>query len=1110
MWRQSRRVKPVSVILVSIMLWHFAGLGVFAQAHSVENRQRVKLTRHAAFGDRDQSHFDAFLGELKTVVKRGAEQTKAAPEKGFAAIDKLVEIKGKLIAENEKNQQQFRQLESSLKQKGLPGEILNRQTQSVREYEAKYAVLITRLESIESAQNQSTSWWAKLTAKNKEVDWNGLLGETLKFLEENTSHPTATSLDSKDLPHRALKVSKPLPPKLTREDWLKAFPKDSATAEPARPSSSAAKATSGSLSTVEATASNSLAQGPPTPADLAETVEVKFTPEIQNLANSLDKNPVKIFNWVRNNIEFTPTWGSIQGAQLSLENRSANAFDTSSLLIALLRASGIPARYQMGTITVPINKAMSWLGGVNDPRAAALLLSSGGVPSEVVTNQGAFVKIRLEHVWVKVFVDYVPSGGAVNTQADTWIDIDPSFKQYSVVEGIDVSSQVVFNRNQYLSSASTVSPMDFHLQQVQNYLSSNLPGRTLDDVLRKESIIQQGNPILAVRPYTTLVNGQEFSSIPDTLRQKIKFEAFSDPTRRELDFSYTSSLPKLSGRRVTLSYTPSEPSVAQSFKGMYFTPPYLMRLKPVLRIDGAVGAQGQTAGRLMGETHLFSISLTLPGGPGEEVIENDLTVGSYHAIVLNPQKVTKEILDRIDKTTANKISVEDNRLFGTDNIDNSDRDFYYGTLLNWLGLVYFQRLDQVKQQAAALYKVRYLNRTYLGIFAFELSLRSSLFGKPVLAVLDRLTMDVDRIVDAPVSVKGDAAAARELTILTGFQSSFLEHAIFDGDFFLNAFSAVKALQQARAQGITIFEINADNAGTILPQLNVPDELKNSILDNINRGRTVTISQRDLTIGAIRGIGYIVLDPQTGDGSYLISVPSLSAGSATDYVPFSLQGSGGNGRAFNLASFPGPCEERIKPVAILIAGGAKSIVDVWSGQSLEGVMAAGTILRGGDYVVLLARVSQSQEFRDVMQKAQGYETECSSLAKKRKNIFMYIGHSTDTGFLDVRPSERDPNRPTSDYEVTTGDVLGNAFTVAYLAKANTGLAADTWAGAFAVSLAHHSALIGHELTGSIGKNQNWQQNLTDFSLGLMTGESVASAARDIKLTYTRGDLTITVR
>ena len=51
-------------------------------------------------------------------------------------------------------------------------------------------------------------------------------------------------------------------------------------------------------------------------------------------------------------------------------DRACNAFDTASLLIALLRVSNIPARYQMGTIEVPIEKAMNWLGGFSDPRAA--------------------------------------------------------------------------------------------------------------------------------------------------------------------------------------------------------------------------------------------------------------------------------------------------------------------------------------------------------------------------------------------------------------------------------------------------------------------------------------------------------------------------------------------------------------------------------------------------------------------------------------------------------------------------------------------------------------------------------------------------------------------
>jgi transglutaminase-like putative cysteine protease len=80
----------------------------------------------------------------------------------------------------------------------------------------------------------------------------------------------------------------------------------------------------------------------PVAGDLAQTEDVQITPAIQALADSLGKNPVKIYNWVRNNIEFLPTYGSIQGADMTLSTRRGNAFYTASLLIGLLRASNIP------------------------------------------------------------------------------------------------------------------------------------------------------------------------------------------------------------------------------------------------------------------------------------------------------------------------------------------------------------------------------------------------------------------------------------------------------------------------------------------------------------------------------------------------------------------------------------------------------------------------------------------------------------------------------------------------------------------------------------------------------------------------------------------------
>ena len=69
------------------------------------------------------------------------------------------------------------------------------------------------------------------------------------------------------------------------------------------------------------------------------------TAAIRAKAQELNHNPVAITHWVRNSIEWIPSWGSIQGADLTLSTRRGNAIDTASLTIALLRAAGIPARY---------------------------------------------------------------------------------------------------------------------------------------------------------------------------------------------------------------------------------------------------------------------------------------------------------------------------------------------------------------------------------------------------------------------------------------------------------------------------------------------------------------------------------------------------------------------------------------------------------------------------------------------------------------------------------------------------------------------------------------------------------------------------------------------
>lgn len=84
-------------------------------------------------------------------------------------------------------------------------------------------------------------------------------------------------------------------------------------------------------------------------ADTAATPDApKDDPQIAALAKSLGYSPVQIFQYVYNNIEFQPYYGSLKGALVTLQSKAGGPTDQASLLIALLRASGIPARYVRG------------------------------------------------------------------------------------------------------------------------------------------------------------------------------------------------------------------------------------------------------------------------------------------------------------------------------------------------------------------------------------------------------------------------------------------------------------------------------------------------------------------------------------------------------------------------------------------------------------------------------------------------------------------------------------------------------------------------------------------------------------------------------------------
>ena len=237
-----------------------------------------------------------------------------------------------------------------------------------------------------------------------------------------------------------------------------------------------------------------------TPGDLAETADVKITPEIKKLARELKYSPAKIYEYVNNQISFSPYQGSLKGSQGTLISGVANTTDQSSLLIALLRASKIPARYVKGVVEFKNdNRLTNWLG-VKSLRAASTSLRVNQIPTVFSGNA-----IEFSHVWVEACVPYGNyRGEGVEKYGFRWIPFDASFNQFEYQNGI--ATNVVFDTENYLSTRTDVLPHERYAELVEQSVKSIHPNNQLQDV-----------------PFTGKLIPSKFDILPATLPYKVKY-----------------------------------------------------------------------------------------------------------------------------------------------------------------------------------------------------------------------------------------------------------------------------------------------------------------------------------------------------------------------------------------------------------------------------------------------------------------------------------------------------------------------------------------------------------------------------------------------------------
>jgi len=543
----------VTALLVTFFFLFTFYAPIAMAAHDALESKTTK--RHKAFNN----HYSDFMHEFKQRMSRQKKHMDGVEVPSwlgsiFSAddsmmtqeMDEMLSMKSDLINMDNAAMQEFDQVKAHLEKHHMTDVIMQRHEEAVTNYKQKFSTMMTMMDGMNQAESDS---------EQREA-----IEHMHAFMQKQQFKRSHQPFDPKNLPFRSMrnKVRKPFTETSDLQNLL--FPQ--------KPVMVAASTLPAGL-----LANDTLGEEP-TEDDLAETIDAQITPEIRALAETLEKSPIKIYTWVYNNIRYIPSYGSIQGSQQTLMNRRGNDMDTASLLIALLRASDIPARYVYGTVDIPADRAMNWVGGVHVPEAAVQLFGQGGVPVVTLTKGGKIVALRIEHVWVEAFIDFEPSRGVVNRRPDTWVPLDASYKQYVFTDGMDLSQvpfdvaafeQAVLNGTEVKEEEGSVTgfPKDeitLQLQayqsQVDEFIMNQNSDATVEDIIGTSTLkLIPARPLNSTLPYKPHKIGSYFSEIPDHLRYRFIFTLF-DQFGGEV-YSINRNTAELAGKKLAHSFSPT-------------------------------------------------------------------------------------------------------------------------------------------------------------------------------------------------------------------------------------------------------------------------------------------------------------------------------------------------------------------------------------------------------------------------------------------------------------------------------------------------------------------------------------------------------------------------
>ncbi|TXH66063.1 MAG: hypothetical protein E6Q88_12820, partial [Lysobacteraceae bacterium] len=603
----------------------------------------------------------------------------------------------------------------------------------------------------------------------------------------------------------------------------------------------------------------------------------QITPRIQALADELGRSPIRIYNWVHDNIRFTSTYGVLRGADQTLVARQGNAYDTNSLLAALLNASGYSTRYVYGTVQVPIAQMQNWLGNARTGDDALDLMLMGGIPAQYLTSGGRISAIRFEHLWLEVHVDFIPSRGVIERAPDTWVPLDASFKQYTYGPPMNLVQatgynpapalqQVVDNAVRGADGSITgldlndyANSLDDYLGRAESHIEATAPDSDIDDVFGAQTVVPLNDEILAGSlPYRVIARGTPQTAIPNSLKNFIEVNRYNTRTDYALESpSMTVRVPthSLGGHSIYVDY---EAATQQQRDALL---DYARRnaaslslsafsVRPVLRVGTEVVHTDSFVG--MGTMQMWTAGIVDPHGRGTFGAEpHEYAAGSQISFTPNLGGVTAELFNAFIGPLPDTVSLP------------------VAQGLHFAGLQYWFMSDMAGDLSAKGWGGSFLRRPSVGAFAIPLEV-TYFFGIPRTGFYVGQSTDIKS--DNIAIANSDPQKRRLMVIQYGAQGSFNESLTWD--LMLRGqpgygMSASSMLLRANELRTPIHIITQDNLSAILPKLQLSADAESEIAHSVSSGLVAIVPEREYRDNRSAGAGYVILDPDSGAGLYRI-------------------------------------------------------------------------------------------------------------------------------------------------------------------------------------------------------------------------------------------------